>query len=81
MKLYGRPATKELKKTHLSGWIGGVEMGSWVASTCEKVAASRLGRMRWWLADQDIPRLCADKLEEQLGSETDCKTQDSSVGK
>ena len=38
-------------------------------------------QVRWQLSDRVVPHLCADKLEEQLGSKTDLTAQGSSMGK
>ena len=40
IELYGSLTTKELKKKHSPGMVGGVEMGSWVEKTHGKAAAS-----------------------------------------
>ena len=71
IKLYESLTTKELKKKHSSKLIGGAETGSW-------------GREEWqghsWRVGQSY--ICVQiNGEEQLGRETDCATQGSSVGK
>ena len=38
--MYGSLTTKELKKKHSPGMVGGVEMGSWVEKTHGKAVAS-----------------------------------------
>ena len=79
--MYGSLTTKELRKTHSSRPVGGVEMGSWVERTGGQAATGRPGQARWWLVDWAVPHLHAINWEEQLGSETDRTTQGSSAGK
>ena len=43
--------TKEIKKTHSSRLVGGVEMGSWAERTLSKAVAGGLGLARWQLVD------------------------------
>ena len=72
IKLYGSPKTKELKKKHSSRLVRGAETGS----QGRKDAWQCCG---WWTRWSHI---CVwINLEEQLGSETDCATQCSSLGK
>ena len=69
-ELYGSLTTKELKKKHSSRLVGGVETASRVERTCGKaVAAGGLGQARWWLEDQAVPHLCADKLGGTTGEQ------------
>ena len=72
IKLYGSLTTKKLKKTHSSRLVGGADTGT-------------RGEEGWrqgsgWQSEQ--PHICVQiNQEEQLGSETDCATQVSTVGK
>ena len=49
IKLYGSPATKELKKKHSSRLVGGVEMGGWGGEDLRQGSRWRtqLGRGLW----------------------------------
>ena len=56
IELYGSLTTKELKRKHLSRLAGGAEMDSQGGED-----------VRWWLADQPVSHLRADKLGETTG--------------
>ena len=72
VKLYGSPTTKELKEKHSFRLVGGVETGSQGREDWQ-------GDSGWWTGWSHI---CMQiNWEEQLGSQTDCTTQDSSKGK
>ena len=72
IELYGSPTTKELKKKHSSRPVGGVEMGSWG----EEDSQGDSGWQTGW------SHICMKiNWEEQLGSEIDCRTHGSSLGK
>ena len=71
IKLYGNPTTMQLKKKYSFRLLGGAEMGSWGGREFLARWLEDLGA-RWQLADLVVPYLHADKLEEQLGSETYC---------
>ena len=57
--------TKELKNKH----------------SFRQAAQSGKDMARQWLVNETVPYLHVDKLREQLGSEIDGTTQDSSTGK
>ena len=67
MELYGSLTTKEIKKTHSSRLVGGVEMGSRAEGTCGKAVAGGLGQARWQVVDQAVPHVCADKVGGTTG--------------
>ena len=82
MELYESPTTKELKKKHSSRPVEGAETGSQVerihGKATEQEDWGRQGgglRTGWSYVHVQI------HWEEQLGSDTDHATQDSSVGK
>ena len=53
-------------------------MGSWGREDTWQGGGWRTGQARQW---QVVPHSRLDNQEEQLGSETDCANQGSSVGK
>ena len=78
IKLYVSTTTKELDKKHSSQLVGGAEVGSQGAEDAHQ--SDRLGRRggSWWTRRSHS---CVQiNQEEQLGSETDCATQGSSMG-
>ena len=72
IELYGSLMTKELKKKHSSRLVGGAETGSQGGKDSQQGGSWRVRRSHTWVHIIQ---------EEQLGSETDHATQDSSVGK
>ena len=72
IKLYRSPTTKELKKKHSSRPVGGVETGGSGGEDSWQVCG--------WQTGQSHIQVQIN-WEEQLGSETDCGTLGSSVGK
>ena len=78
IQLYGSLTTKELKKKHLFRLVGRAKTAAWVKKIRGKAAEEGWSKCSsgWW----SHIRLRM-KWEEQLGRETDCTTQGSSVGK
>ena len=75
IELYGGPTTKELKKKHSSRPVGRAEMGSQGGEHSQQGCSWRtmVGKavivdpVRWWLVDQAVPHLRADKLGGKTG--------------
>ena len=61
MELYGSLTTNKLKKKHSTRLVGGAKTGSGAERTHGKTVAGEPGWARWWLADQGVPHLRADK--------------------
>ena len=62
INLYGSPTTNELKKKHSPRLVGGAETGNRAERTCGKAVARGPGQARWWLAQQVVTHVSADKL-------------------
>ena len=80
-ELYGSPTIKELKKKDSFRLVGGAEMDRWGRDDPWQGGSWRTRQTRQWLVDQVFPHLHVANQEEQLGSETDCTIQGSSMRK
>ena len=72
IELYGSPTTKEIKKKHSSSQVGGVET--------ENLGREDTQQGSDWQTRRSHICMWINRVG-QLGSETDCTTQSSSVGK
>ena len=72
IELYGSPITKELKKKHSFRLVGGAEMDSWGEEDSWQGGG-------WWTRKSHIHVWING--EEQMGNESDCTAQGSSMGK
>ena len=80
IELYGSPTTKELKKKYSFRPVGGTGRGSQGGEDSWKDGGWRTGWGSSWRSGQS--HICVHiNQEEQLGTQTDCTTQGSSVVK
>ena len=83
--MYGSRTTKELKKTHSSRPVGGVETGSWAERTHSKAAAGRpsevadcgVGRAKLQLAGEAAAGGPGDRLSNPEFQRGEIKPQTS----